>query len=49
MSAARAYLHPVSKRPNLTITRAFVSKILFEGIKPLALNAQLMGKPKNLW
>jgi choline dehydrogenase len=31
LSAARAYLHPVMKRPNLTvITRAFTEKILFE-------------------
>jgi len=32
MSAARAYLHPVKRRPNLTvICRAFASRILFEG------------------
>ncbi len=32
LSAARAYLHPVKKRPNLEIvTRTFVTKILFEG------------------
>jgi choline dehydrogenase len=32
LSAARAYLHPVMKRPNLEVlTRAFVSKVLFEG------------------
>ncbi|MEV0422721.1 choline dehydrogenase [Streptosporangium canum] len=32
LSAARAYLHPVRRRPNLEIrTRAFVTKILFEG------------------
>jgi choline dehydrogenase len=32
LSAARAYLHPVRRRPNLDIrTRAFVTKILFEG------------------
>ena len=31
LSAARAYLHPVMKRPNLKVmTRAFVTKILFE-------------------
>ncbi|MEJ2641286.1 MAG: choline dehydrogenase [Desulfosarcinaceae bacterium] len=31
LSAARAYLHPVLKRPNLTVvTRAFTEKILFE-------------------
>ena len=32
LSAARAYLHPVKKRPNLTvICRAFTNRILFEG------------------
>jgi choline dehydrogenase len=32
LSAARAYLHPVMGRPNLTVRcRAFVTKILFEG------------------
>jgi len=32
LSAARAYLHPVMKRPNLTVaTRAFVTRILFDG------------------
>ncbi|MFI6810859.1 choline dehydrogenase [Nonomuraea sp. NPDC050328] len=32
LSAARAYLHPVRRRPNLTVrTRALVSKVLFEG------------------
>ena len=32
LSAARAYLHPVTSRPNLDIeTRAFVTRILFEG------------------
>jgi choline dehydrogenase len=32
LSAARAYLHPVMKRPNLTVrTRAFVTRVLFEG------------------
>ncbi len=32
LSAARAYLHPVRSRPNLTVeTRAFVTRVLFEG------------------
>ena len=32
LSAARAYLHPVMGRPNLTVrTRAFVTRILFRG------------------
>jgi choline dehydrogenase len=32
LSAARAYLHPVMRRPNLTVAcRAFATKIIFEG------------------
>ncbi|HZE31008.1 MAG TPA: choline dehydrogenase [Actinoallomurus sp.] len=32
LSAARAYLHPVMGRPNLTVrTRAYATKVLFEG------------------
>ncbi|GII23900.1 choline dehydrogenase [Planosporangium mesophilum] len=32
LSAARAYLHPAMKRPNLEVrTRSFVSRVLFEG------------------
>jgi choline dehydrogenase len=32
LSAARAYLHPVMKRPNLEVrTRAFVTRVLFDG------------------
>jgi choline dehydrogenase len=32
LSAARAYLHPVMDRPNLTVeTRAFVTRVLFDG------------------
>ncbi|MEV4563146.1 choline dehydrogenase [Nonomuraea sp. NPDC049419] len=34
LSAARAYLHPVRKRKNLTVrTRAFVEKVLFDGTR----------------
>jgi len=34
LSAARAYLHPVMARPNLEVTtRAFVTKVLFEGTR----------------
>ena len=34
LSAARAYLHPVMSRPNLTVrTRAFVTRILFSGTR----------------
>ncbi|MEO8851183.1 MAG: choline dehydrogenase [Allobranchiibius sp.] len=38
LSAARAYLHPVMKRPNLNVlTRAFTTKILFEGKRAVGL------------
>ena len=38
LSAARAYLHPVRSRPNLEIqTRAFVTKILFEGTRAVGV------------
>jgi choline dehydrogenase len=34
LSAARAYLHPVMRRPNLTVrTRAFVTRVLFDGTR----------------
>lgn len=38
LSAARAYLHPVMDRPNLTvITRAMVTKVLFDGKKAVGV------------
>ncbi|MGN9782234.1 choline dehydrogenase [Nonomuraea sp. ZG12] len=38
LSAARAYLHPVRHRRNLTIrTRAFVEKIVFEGTRAVGV------------
>jgi choline dehydrogenase len=38
LSAARAYLHPVMSRPNLDVrTRAFVTKILFEGTRAVGV------------
>ena len=38
LSAARAYLHPVMSRPNLTVhTRAFVTRILFEGTRAVGV------------
>src|ERR1700730_8095405 len=41
LSAARAYLHPVMSRPNLTVqTRAFVSRILFEGNRAIGVEYQ---------
>ena len=42
LSAARAYLHPVMNRPNLTVeTRAFVTRILFDGRR--AVGVELAG------
>ena len=41
LSAARAYLHPVMSRPNLTVrTRAFVSRIRFEGKRAVGVEYQ---------
>ncbi|MFI5890402.1 choline dehydrogenase [Actinoplanes sp. NPDC051513] len=38
LSAARAYLHPVMKRPNLTVrTRAFVTRVLFDGTRAVGV------------
>jgi choline dehydrogenase len=38
LSAARAYLHPVMTRPNLTVrTRAFVAGVVFEGTRAVGV------------
>jgi choline dehydrogenase len=43
-SAARAYLHPVRNRPNLTVrTRAFVTRILFEGTRAVGVTYTIGG------
>ncbi|GAA0455624.1 choline dehydrogenase [Alkalibacillus silvisoli] len=45
MSAARAYLHPIKHRKNLTIkTRAFVSSIDFDGRRAKGLTYERNGK-----
>jgi choline dehydrogenase len=42
LSAARAYLHPVMNRPNLTVrTRTFVNRVVFEGRR--AVGVELAG------
>ncbi len=47
LSAARAYLHPVMKRPNLTVTtRAMVSKVLFDGTTATGVEYSVRGKRK---
>jgi choline dehydrogenase len=46
LSAARAYLHPVMGRPNLTVeTRAFVTKIVFKGNRAVAVEYKRPGRP----
>ena len=38
LSAARAYLHPVKRRPNLDVkTRAFVTRVAFEGTRAVGV------------
>ena len=50
LSAARAYLHPVLKRPNLTLTcRAMVNRVLFEGNRATGVEYVVgsRGKPQT--
>ena len=45
LSSARAYLHPVMKRKNLTVkTRAMVTKVLFEGKRATGVEVIIKGK-----
>ena len=45
LSSARAYLHPVMKRKNLTVkTRAMVSKVIFEGKTAVGVEVVIKGK-----
>jgi choline dehydrogenase len=45
LSAARAYLHPVLNRANLTVhTRAFVTRILFEGTRAVGVEYRRRGQ-----
>ena len=49
LSAARAYLHPVMNRPNLTVvTRAYATKIIFEGTKAVGVEFRHEGKAKRV-
>jgi choline dehydrogenase len=46
LSASRAYLHPVMNRPNLeVITRAFVSRILFQDLRAVGVEV-IVGRKK---
>jgi choline dehydrogenase len=48
LSAARAYLHPIMGRPNLTVTtRAFVTRILFEGMRAVGVEYRHRGGPRR--
>jgi choline dehydrogenase len=48
LSAARAYLHPVMSRPNLDVeTRAFVTRILFEGTRAVGVEYHHAGATKR--
>jgi choline dehydrogenase len=45
LSAARAYLHPVMSRPNLTVeTRAFTTRILFDGSRATGVEYSRLGR-----
>ena len=51
LSSARAYIHPIKNRKNLTIrTRAMVEKVIFEGKTAVGVNvifSTLLGKKKQ--
>ncbi len=45
LSASRAYLHPILERPNLQVmTRAFVTRIIFEQQRAVAVEVDLSGQ-----
>ena len=49
LSAARAYLYPVMSRPDLTVaTRAFVTKIIFDGTRAVGVEFRHEGKTKRV-
>jgi choline dehydrogenase len=49
LSAARAYLHPVMRRPNLEVKcRAFVTKVIFEGQRAVGVELSERGSTKRL-
>ena len=48
LSAARAYLHPVMNRKNLTVTtRALVHKVLFDGNRATGVRYEVRGKVRE--
>ncbi len=49
LSAARAYLHPVMKRPNLeVVTRAMVTRILFDGTRATGVEYTVRGRTERV-
>jgi choline dehydrogenase len=49
LSAARAYLHPVMTRANLTVAcRAFVTKLIFEGKRAVGVEFTHQGRSKRV-
>jgi choline dehydrogenase len=49
LSAARAYLHPVMGRTNLDVrTRAFVTRVLFDGQRAIGVEVQERGKTRRI-
>ena len=47
LSAARAYLHPVMRRPNLRVaTRAFVNRVRFEGTRAVGVEYVRRGQTR---
>jgi choline dehydrogenase len=50
LSAARAYLHPILTRKNLELScNTFVSKILFEGLKAVGVEATVNKQTYNIY
>src|SRR5206468_2077427 len=48
VSAARAFLTPIRRRPNLTIlTAAIVTRILFEGTRAVGVACTVTGTPRK--
>jgi choline dehydrogenase len=49
LSAARAYLHPAMKRPNMRVeTRAFVTRILFQGRRAVGVEYRHRGTTRTV-
>jgi choline dehydrogenase len=49
LSAARAYLHPVMSRPNLTVqTRAMVDRVLFDGTRATGVEYRVKGATRRV-